>query len=303
MTPLARWGAEAAAGALVGAWCSSAAARAGDPRRPLFSATAECVRCGGHGGLVSRAAGGACPACGRRAPRWALEAQLAGAAVPLLADASIPAPAAMAAAVAVGWLLLAAALADALTLTIPHAYWTLGTLGAAAWLLTVGGTPALVHRTAEVIVLELALGGAAVVAGRLAGERPIGAGDYGLLAFITAWGGLAAGCDVVFLAAILALWLVLDRRVPPRRRTAVFVVAGAAVTVAVLAGTAGEIAAAVVLAVLVARAPRRSPRAAAQPFGACLAAAVFLVVCTPAPAGAPLRAAAAPLHFHHAPTR
>lgn len=303
MSPFARWCAEAVAGALVGTWCSSAAVRAGDPRRPLYSAAAECVRCGERGGLLLRALGGRCPACGGRAPRWALEAQVAGAAVPLLADAFIPIPAAVAAAAIVGWLLLAAALADALTLTIPHAYWTLGTLGAAAWLLAAGGPPALLHRAGEVGVLELALGAAAAAAGRIAGQRPLGAGDYGLVAFVTAWGGLPAGCDAVFLAALLALWLVLDRRVPARRRTAVFAAGGAAVTLAVLAGTAGEIVAAALLAVLVARASRPRPRAAAQPFGACLAAAVFLLVCTPAPAGAPLRAAAAPLDSPHAPTR
>jgi hypothetical protein len=194
----------------------------------------------------------------------------AAGALPLFYWVSSGSAAITAAASLLSWLLVGAAVEDAVSLRISHFWWVGGIAGGIATAWVAGGTVAVADRIRDILVVAGGFGLCAIAACRF---RPaaVGAADYGVLAAVTAACGAAATLEIVLLAGLIALaWLVLPRG------TLGALMGGAAVAGAVALGLAGTVGAVIFLATVAIRHPAAYARAA--PFGACLTVGALCVV-------------------------
>lgn len=274
-------------GIAVAAWAISVAMRLRDPHATVLIAAIECPFCGGSGsvsGTLHRLVGGACHQCGARPTTWVLRAELGGAAVPVLALYVAADPMTAASFTLYGWLLLAIWITDELSLWIPHVFWALGLAASLAAEAYAGGGRAAASRVCEVAVLVGAVGAGALAVRLKTRVSPVGAGDFGVLAFLGAALGYAAVVDILLLAGVIAVGVVTVRTAKPAARRRASGLATVAMGATALAGVAGALATAPLLAVALWRGRVRA-RATALPLGACLAAATFILLTWTAPHG------------------
>jgi hypothetical protein len=213
----------------------------------------------------------ATPSRRSRGSRWV------GGLIPVAAWAWMPGPLATVVAAAAGLLLLGIVICDERTLRVPHALSVTGVglgLGVAA---SACGWPGALRRAGAVVLLAVVLAAAAEVGRRIAGREALGAGDFGVLAFLTSLGGLPAAPDLLLLGAFLALASSAADSAPLRWKPAY---AALGMVAAILVGLLGMAGAAVggLALVLALRRQGRAGTAAPAPLGACLCAAVFLIL-------------------------
>lgn len=187
-----------------------------------------------------------------------------------------------AAASILSWLLVAAAVEDAVSLRISHVWWVAGIAGGIVTAWVAGGTVAVADRIRDILVVAGGFGLCAAAASRFR-RAAVGAADYGVLAAVTAACGAAATLEIVLLAGLIALACV----VLPRGMQGALM-GGAAVAGAVALGLAGTVGAVIFLASFAIRHSAESRRAA--PFGACLAVGALCVVLFGTAARVPLSA-------------
>jgi leader peptidase (prepilin peptidase)/N-methyltransferase len=132
-------------------------------------------------------------------------AVLAGSAMPIAACALAPTPAAAGAATAAGWLLLGIAVCDERTLRIPHAFSATGVAMGLALAGIEGGGREVIARAAASVAAAACLWVLARGARALAGREALGAGDHGVVAFLTTLLGPWAALDAVLAGALVAL--------------------------------------------------------------------------------------------------
>lgn len=199
-----------------------------------------------------------------------------GSLVPVAAWSVTPGPVAMVAAAAAGLILLGIVVCDERTLRVPHALSVTGValgLGIAA---AVCGWPGALRRAGAVALLTLVLAAAAEAGRRVAGRPALGAGDFGVLAFLTSLGGLGAAPDLLLFGALLALAWSAVNAAPLRRKPAY---AALGVLTIVLAGLSFPGAAVGGLALALALRREMSDGSfPPAPLGACLCAAAFLLL-------------------------
>jgi prepilin signal peptidase PulO-like enzyme (type II secretory pathway) len=274
-------------GIAVAAWAISVAMRLRDPHASVLIGPIECPFCGGSGGVsgtLHRLAGGACDRCGARPTTWVIRAELGGAAVPVLALYVAADPMTAAWFTLFGWLLLAIWITDELSLWIPHVFWALGLVASFAAEAHAGGARAAAVRACEAAVLVAAVGAGALAVRLVTRVSPVGAGDFGVLAFLGAALGYEAVVDVLLLAGVIALGVITVRAAKPAARRRAGGLATVAMGATALVGVAGALVTAPVLAAALWRGRARA-RATALPLGACLAAATFILLTWTAPHG------------------
>lgn len=199
-----------------------------------------------------------------------------GAIVPAFGWALIPEPRAAVAIAVVAWLMLAIAICDERSLSIPHPLWFAGLLAGFGLAWQAAGWAGVAARGISVITLEVTF---VVVAGAVwlwRGRSPVGSADFGVVAFVGAALGPVAA-DALLVASVVALGCFVFESTSPRStRTSAFV--ASSVALACLGGTGGAILGALLLSVSIARDSRRGRVHPPAPFGACLVAAAITVV-------------------------